>query len=155
MPKMSAEQLQAELSEYSGGSDDWYIYRFRSRPLRVPLVFDGQKMVALLHYSAGVRHLARNGGNGGAYWLIDLIASLLPTVVRNERAAEKHFWYVRRDNDGCVVECRADTHEKPVARQKVPYTDLQLPEVGELKLYGCLTMVGGEPSINLMLPSEY
>ena len=84
-------------------------------------------------YTPGVQYLAEVGG---AYWLIDAIASYLsPNFIRkvaadDPRIAAMHFWTLTlRDDDTAVLEARADSPCEPFVRQNVEYTDFPLETV--------------------------
>lgn len=103
-------------------------------------------------YTPGVQFLAEKGG---AYWLIDVIASYLtPKVI--EKAAQKdrriqdlHFWRLDVAPDrSAVVTARADSGCEPFVSQEIPYTDFPLEFV---------SVWAGYDSRNwtLYLPSEH
>ena len=95
----------------------------------------------IIQYTDGVAYMAKAGG---AYWLIDAIASY---------QGEKHFeldelqlWELVKSDDGdsAVLTARRDTGLPPVIKQEIEYTDFPLQEI---KLY----VKNGI----LFLPSEY
>ena len=118
---MNAEQLKAELPNYCG-SEHWFRH------------FSGR-----FNYTEGVQFLADNAGCG-CYWLLDLIASHQPTVMRDPSTADFQIWELVVTNGHAVVTCRGDSDiddtEIPgyptVVRQEIEYTDFPLPEI---KLY--------------------
>jgi len=97
-----------------------------------------------LLYTDGVKYVAENGG---AYWLIDAVASYQgePALALTE-LQEFQLWElaVDRERNSAVLTCRADTGRKPVVRQEIEYTDFPLDEI---KLYV-------ECGV-LLLPSEH
>jgi hypothetical protein len=96
-------------------------------------------------YTDGVKFLA---DKGGAYWLIDAIAS---HQTRENRQANAEWWdgiqfwklEVHSDHSATLT-CVRDTDEEPAVRQEIPYTDFPLEKI---TLYLC--------EKTLLLPSEY
>jgi hypothetical protein len=94
-------------------------------------------------YTEGVRHVATHGG---AWWLLDAIASWQPKL-KKRRDLGFQVWTLRRTPDkgrdsadlGCT-----DGNKNHVLTQHVEYTDFPLDEI---KLY----WIDGV----LLLPSEY
>ena len=81
-------------------------------------------------YTPGVKFLA---DRGGAYWLIDVIASYLtPAVIdeaarRDRRIRYLHFWRLDvADDNSALVTARADTGYRPFVTQQIPFTDFPL-----------------------------
>lgn len=121
-----------------------------------------------LRYTEGVKHVAEAGG---AYWLIDAIASYqLDQRLRKLRWwSEFQLWtlHVAQHGDGpsapppladvdistayrngcrvAVLTCRPDSDRSPTVIEGIPYTDF--PILGDTKLY----VEGGV----LLLPSEH
>ena len=84
-------------------------------------------------YTPGVQYMAETGG---AYWLIDVIASYLtPSVIadaaeKDSRVAWMQFWKLTVLQDGrAIVEARADSPCQPFIRQTIPWTDFPLESV--------------------------
>ncbi len=84
-------------------------------------------------YTPGVQHIAEAGG---AYWLIDAIASYLTpsylaeAIRRDGRIADLHFWDLNvAEDDSAVLEARADSPCEPFVQQRIPYTDFPLDSV--------------------------
>jgi hypothetical protein len=103
----------------------------------------------------GAMYVAENGGQSGAYWLMDAIASHQPALRKHKdtRLQDMQFWFLKVSPDKkAVLECWADTGEgeKPVVVQKIEYSDFDLPEI---KLYVGPVEEGGRRVI--LLPSEY
>jgi hypothetical protein len=97
-----------------------------------------------LNFTQGVHVLAEKGG---AYWLIDAIASHQTDkrLVRSQRLREFQLWELKVKPDrSCTLTCRADSNEAPVITQEIEYTDFPLDEI---TLY-----VEGDV---LLLPSEH
>lgn len=137
MPRenVDAATLLNELQYFTGDLERWRHSLYRK-----------------LLYTPGVKHLAERAG---AYWLIDAIASWLPSrqfreaVQRDLRIGKIHFWKLAVSDDrSAVLTAVADSGEEPFIRQKVEYADLPLREID---LYCAFD---GE-HWTLMLPSEY
>jgi len=96
-----------------------------------------------LLYTDGVRYLAEQGG---AYWLLDAIASwqLQPVVQQDQLLQSIQFWKLTVNED-CSARLICERDQGDVAiTQDIPFTDFPLREV---RLY-CQQGV-------LLLPSEY
>jgi 3-hydroxy-3-methylglutaryl CoA synthase len=87
-------------------------------------------------YTPGVRYLAEAGG---AYWLIDVIASWIGSsdfnkaVAADERIAHLHHWSLEVTGDAGTVTAWIEDAEppfapKPFITQAIPFTDFPLPE---------------------------
>lgn len=81
-------------------------------------------------YTPGVRHVAEAGG---AYWLIDAIASYLTPsylkrfIEKDPRIETMSFWKLIVSNDeSAVLEARSDSPYKPFVRQEISFTDFPL-----------------------------
>lgn len=87
-------------------------------------------------YTDGIKYLAENGG---AYWLLDAIASWQ----KEFNSSQIQFWMliVNVDNSA-VLTCERD--DEPVITQQIPFTDFPISEVA-------LWLCDGV----LLLPSEY
>ena len=103
-------------------------------------------------YTPGVQFLAERGG---AYWLIDVIASYLtPQCIEqaaraDERIADMHFWRLDVAEDRtALVTARADTGCDPFVSQQIPFTDFPLEFVSVWAAFD------GEHWV-LYLPSEH
>lgn len=96
-----------------------------------------------IRYTEGVQYMAEHGG---AYWLIDAIASWQRNPkVRNDRMLQEiQFWKltVHEDRSATLI-CERDQGDVAI-EQQIPFTDFPLAEV---KLY----LQEGV----LLLPSEY
>jgi hypothetical protein len=128
-------RLLDELQHFTGDVERW----------RHPLY----RMVI---YTPGVRHLAERAG---AYWLIDAIASWLPSsqfraaIQRNSRIGDIHFWKLAvRDDRSAVLTAAADSGEEPFIQQTIEFTDFPLTKID---IYCAFD---GE-YWTLMLPSEH
>ena len=101
-------------------------------------------------------HVARHGGQGGAFWLLEAIASYQPELQRHpdERLRDMQFWKLVVNADkSAVLSCVPDTGEKPVVEQHIEFTDFDLPEID---LWAAPTDDGkGGLLLVLHLPSEH
>lgn len=127
--------LIAELQHFTGDLERW------RHPLYRRLI-----------YTLGVRYLAERAG---AYWLVDAIASWLPSrqflaaAQRDSRISDIHFWrFVVADDRSAILTAVADLGEEPFIRQEIEFTDFPLTNID---LYCAFD---GE-FWTLMLPSEY
>jgi hypothetical protein len=95
-----------------------------------------------LRYTEGVHYLAETGG---AYWLIDLIASYQHDrrVRANPRLQEFQLWELTVADQKGVATLREDSGCDPVIEQRIAYTNFPLLNV---KLY--------VENRTLFLPSE-
>ncbi len=99
-----------------------------------------------LVYTEGVQYLAHHGG---AYWLIDAIASYQPRLMKDPMLKDFQYWVLqvnpdnRPDDRSAWLSCYRNTDDVALT-QKIPFTDFPLSTV---KLY----LADGV----LMLPSEY
>lgn len=96
-----------------------------------------------VHYTDGVYYLAEHGG---AYWLIDAIASwqIDPRVNQDPMLRQIQFWKLTvNDDQSALLVCERDEGDVMVS-QEIPFTDFPLKEV---RLY----FQNGV----LLLPSEY
>lgn len=84
-------------------------------------------------YTPGVRQVATKGG---AFWLIDAIASYLtprclaPFIEEDPRIESMSFWkLIVSEDESAVLEARADSPCEPFVRQEIPFTDFPLRTV--------------------------
>jgi hypothetical protein len=95
------------------------------------------------NYTEGVHHVAQEGG---AYWLIDAIASYQhsPEIKEDRKLQEIQFWKLTVSEDKtAILTCERDQGDVALT-QEIEYTDFPLAEV---KFY----LTNGV----LLLPSEY
>jgi hypothetical protein len=106
-------------------------------------------------YTEGVKHLILESTGvigadgrrcGGAFWLLDAIASHQPQA---KKACDGfQLWTLNLHEQGmstgATLTCRADSDQEPVITQEIEYTDFPLPTV---KLY----VIDGV----VLLPDEY
>ena len=103
-------------------------------------------------YTPGVRHVAEKGG---AYWLIDTIASHIGSPpferasARDHRIDSMHFWTFEkgRGTTGQLI-AQADSDEDPFIVQNIPFTDFPLETINIWAAFD------GEHWV-LYLPSEH
>jgi hypothetical protein len=104
----------------------------------------------------GSLFVAEHGGQCGAYWLFDAIASHQPDVQRHpdERLKDMQFWTLKVNADKtAVLTCVADSGEEPVVTQRIEFTDFDLPEI-DLWVSPTDDGKGGVLYV-ILLPSEY
>ena len=113
---MSLKDKQAELDQFIGteGYTRWSPLLFRRMVLT-----DGAKFVA---------------ENGGAYWLMDAIASHQPKALKNPLLRYIQFWTLevkekKNGSKSAVLTCCTDSGEKPTITQKFAHTDFDLPKI--------------------------
>lgn len=89
--------------------------------------------------------------NASSYWLMDVIASYQSSIQRNVKFASLNdfqAWKLVVKNNSGVVTCTDGNSEKPLIKQKIPYTDFPLDE---MKIW---VEPGGNSTMVAMLPSE-
>lgn len=155
---MTASELHANLSHFSGG-DDCILYRVASN--LPPVVLKGTRYGDLkLTFSSGVAYLCEHGK---ARWLLDAIASHMPTVAKKPDYQPFHIWVLRKVGEGaellCVLDTDASSMKKPLLKQDIDTTDFPFDGDDDFKLYAGATTVeiDGDPAnvMNVYLPSEY
>ncbi len=107
---------KADLQQFPGDLD-----RYR-HPLNPHVIF-----------TPGVQFVAERGG---AYWLIDAIASyfgdrkMSRAMTQDDRLRSLQFWRLEVHGDrSAVLTMRADSGEKPAIIQKIPFTDFPLDAI--------------------------
>ena len=130
-----SSDLLAELRHFTRGLERW------RHPLNRKLLF-----------TPGVHYLAEEAG---AHWLIDVIASWLPSsefaaaARHDSRLLDIQFWKLTVKGDkSATLTAVADSGEPPFIRQAIEFTDFPLAEID-------LYCVFGGTHSTLMLPSEY
>ncbi len=97
-----------------------------------------------LVYTEGVQYMAERGG---AYWLIDAVASYQPDqrIASRQDLVDFQLWALAVAEDkSATLTMRGDSDQPAVITQEIPFTDFPLEQI---KLYVC--------NGTLMLPSEY
>lgn len=91
-------------------------------------------------FTDGVHYVAETGG---AYWLLDAIASYQPKLLTDPMLQQFQHWKLKVNNQKAQLVCERDTDDV-VLTQDIEFTDFPLDEI---RFY----LVAGV----LMLPSEY
>ena len=97
-----------------------------------------------LVYTEGVQYMAERGG---AYWLIDAVASYQSDqrIASRQDLVDFQQWQLAVAQDkSAVLTMRGDSDQPAVITQEIPFTDFPLAQI---KVYVC--------NGTLMLPSEY
>lgn len=105
--------------------------------------------------SDGALYVAENGGEHGAYWLMDAIASQIPLAgKRHPMLRDMQFWElkVNLQKKSAVLTCVPDSDMKPVVTQRIPHTDFDLPYI---KFYVQPQATPSGTVWTIFLPSEY
>lgn len=97
----------------------------------------------------GAKYVAENGGEQGAYWLLEAIASYQPEVAKKADLHSFQLWTLKVKDHKGILTCQADSDRKPFVTQHIEYTDFDLPKI---ELY-CLFYDSFRRVI--LLPSEY
>ena len=83
-----------------------------------------------IYLTDGVQYVAENGGQNGAFWLMDAIASHQPNALKIPELSEIQFWTLTVNPDkSAELVCQIDSDRKPSIVQKIGYTDFDLPEI--------------------------
>ncbi len=130
--RLNQDQLKFELAQFTG-TEKWYRYALNRN----------------LIYTDGVKFLAENGGEQGAYWFIDKVACEIAPLLKS-----------KKERFGCINLCVGvidknqatvlvtDGNDKQLAASHIHYTDMQ---AGDWKFY----LIDDETHMTLLLPSEY
>jgi len=101
----------------------------------------------------GVKYVADNGGQNGAYWLADAIASYQrdPRITENEKLLAMQFWTLEVDlaHHTAVLFLTDGDSDDRIIEQMIEYTDFDLSTI---QFYIC---DNGDGTKTLMLPGEY
>lgn len=100
----TCEELEAKLAWFTG-TTSWYRFAFNRN----------------CSYTDGVREMAELAG---AYWLINVVDSYSPDIMKNPKLAD--FAIVRltvNEDRSALFEVLADTGKKPAITQEIPATD--------------------------------
>lgn len=105
-----------------------------------------------INLTDGAKYVAENGGEHGAYWLMDAIASYQPVLLKNQKLRDFQLWTLNVDTTAqtAVLNCQEDSDKIPVIVQQIDHTDF---DMAELRLY-CMPS-GNGVSRTILLPSEY
>jgi hypothetical protein len=105
-----------------------------------------------LVYTDGVKYLA---DEGGAYWLIDAIASYQgdKRITKHPLCCDMQFWKLKREGEnGAVLTCVPDSGLASIITQNIEFTDFPLEEVDVWVERGSID--GKTECMVAMLPSE-
>ncbi len=131
---LTKEALENKLALHYNGTNNYYSYPLGN-----------------FTFTDGVKTLADEGGGGGAYWLIDIIASYQRDKKMQKACNGFQVWKFKKDavGKGFIVNCYDGNSEVAIISQKGEYADLQLDEI-------TLWVEDGGPDGKpvLMLPSE-
>lgn len=99
----------------------------------------------------GAKYIADNGGEEGAYWLMDAIGSYQPVLIKKPTFRDFQFWQLKVNEDkSATLTCQADSDVPPEITQHIEHTDFDLPEIG---VY-CMPLGDGR-SYTILLRTEY
>ncbi|WP_437186743.1 DUF6876 family protein [Planctomicrobium sp. SH668] len=115
-PMVQMNPLRTELAQFTG-SAQWFRHSFNRAVI----------------YTEGIQYLAENGG---AYWLIDAIASHLASdefrkaARKDDRISLMHFWKLAvKPDHSALLTAIPDTGEPEFIQQAIPFTDFPLDEI--------------------------
>jgi len=130
--RLNQDQLKFELAQFTG-TEKWYRHALNRN----------------LIYTDGVKFLAENGGEQGAYWFIDKVACEIAPLLKskNERFGCINLCVGVIDKNQAMV-LVTDGNDKQLAASHIHYTDMQS---GDWKFY----LIDDETHMTLLLPSEY
>ena len=129
-PRLDSTELSSALSQFTG-TEQWYRHPLNKRML----------------YTDGIRYFAKNGGEIGAYWLLDKTAlEICPLLDRTNQAFDVVSVIVNLDHSADIIV--TDGNEEPLLRLDINFTDLQN---GEWRFY---LIEDGDHRV-MLLPSEY
>ncbi|AEG00396.1 DUF6876 family protein [Methylomonas methanica] len=113
-PRLDSTELSTALSQFTG-TEHWYRHSLNKRML----------------YTDGVRYFAKNGGELGAYWLLDKTAlEICPLLHRKKQAFGVVSVSVNLDHSADIIV--TDGNEQQLLRLDIQFTDLQN---GEWRFY--------------------
>jgi hypothetical protein len=96
----------------------------------------------------GAKYVADNGGQSGAYWLMDAIASYDRHPKMTQKLRDFQFWKLTRSGNTATLVCTDGNSDKAKITQKIPFTDFDLDEITLwVQQSGNMTVIH--------LPSEY
>ena len=121
--RLTAEQLNFHLGYFSG-TENWHRH----------------SLVKAMLYTDGVKSFAEHGGQEGAYWLLDVVATEFFPLLRQEA-----FLHLVLSVQGGKATLKADDGDGRILREKaIDYTDMQ---AGDWRFYLTDNV--------LLLPGEY
>ena len=130
--RLNHEQLSFQLAQFTG-TEHWYRHALNRN----------------LIYTDGVKFLAENGGEQGAYWFIDKVACEIALLLKSKN---QRFGFITlcvglTDKNQAMI-LVTDGNDKQLATYHIHYTDMQL---GNWKFY----LIDDQTHLTLLLPSEY
>ncbi|OAI21758.1 hypothetical protein A1359_19055 [Methylomonas lenta] len=129
-PRLDSAALSVALSQFTG-TEQWYRHPLNRRML----------------YTDGVQYLAENGGQQGAYWVLDKVAlEICPLLDSKKQAFGALSLTVNPDQTAVMIV--TDGNDQLLLRREMRYTDLQN---GEWRFY---LIEEGDHRV-MLLPSEY
>ena len=130
--RLNQDQLNFQLAQFTG-TEQWYRHNLNRN----------------LIYTDGVKFLAENGGEQGAYWFIDKVACEIAPLLKskNERFGFITLCVSLTDANQAMI-LVTDGNDKQLATYHIHYTDMQ---PGNWKFY----LVDDQTHLTLLLPSEY
>ena len=136
MAKMSAEEIQGHLAQFTG-TEDWHQF---SGMFKSVIATDGAMEMAKICE---------------AYWLLDLVASHQRKISRKHGITGLHFqhWTIKKRPraGGFIVSCD-DGNGNKLATQTVPHSDFPMDE---FSFYCNLAQRGVRIIMTILLKTEY
>lgn len=128
--RLDSTELASELA-YFTGTEQWYRNPFNIRMI----------------YTDGVKFFAENGGEQGAYWFIDVMATeVCPLLDRKKQYFGSVVMRVKDDKTAVIIV--TDGNEGQLATYDIEFTDMQR---GEWRFY----LIEEGVHRVMLLPSEY
>ena len=130
--RLNQDQLNFQLAQFTG-TEQWYRHNLNRN----------------LIYTDGVKFLAENGGEQGAYWFIDKVVCEIAPLLKSK---SERFGFIMLSvgltdaNQAMILV--TDGNDKQLATYHIHYTDMQ---PGDWKFY----LVDDQTHLTLLLPSEY
>jgi len=130
--RLNQDQLKFEMAQFTG-TEKWYRHALNRN----------------LIYTDGVKFMAENGGEQGAYWFIDKVAFEIAPLLKSKKEcfACISLCVGEIDKNQAMV-LVTDGNDKQLASYHIHYTDMQL---GDWMFY----LIDDEMHMTLLLPSEY
>lgn len=130
--RLNQDQLNFQLAQFTG-TEQWYRHNLNRN----------------LIYTDGVKFLAENGGEQGAYWFIDKVACEIAPLLKskNERFGFITLCVGLTDTNQAMI-LVTDGNDKQLATYHIHFTDMQ---PGNWKFY----LVDDQTHLTLLLPGEY
>jgi len=129
---LNQDQLNFQLAQFTG-TEQWYRHNLNRN----------------LIYTEGVKFLAENGGEQGAYWFIDKVAFEIAPLLKSKNEGfgciNLSVGVIDKNQATVLV---TDGNDKQLAASHIHYTDMQ---AGNWKFY----LIDDQTHMTLLLPSEY